>query len=511
MAPAHRISARAAGRAACCASLASLFVLGGCSEEPARDNVLLVVVDTLRADHLSCYGYERETSPCIDRLASNGILFTHAESPRAKTTPAVTSLLTGLYPHDHGVRDLTTPLRREVPTLAGVLREHGWRTAAIVGNYVLRDELSGLARDFDTWIEELPTTRGVPPDDVPERTADSITDGAIELLRELARPEQGAARPWFLWLHYMDPHGLYEPPSEHAIFHATTSAPIDDHEAAAGEPPLRVATYNVPAEAWLPDGRIDAAPVVDRYDGEIHFADAEIGRLLDRLRDTGALEHTWVVLVADHGESLGERRYWFEHGAYAHEATCRVPLIVHAPLALRDRPAPGVRESDLALADLGPTLLELLGQGELPAAGSDVRGRSRAALLAGDDERAHPVFCEKVDAQTEAHAVQTKAVRIGDWKLAQRLVAEEAGKGEPLHLRLLSEELYDLSRDKAEAHDLSAAAPADAPLDELREALAAFVRADRALPELDRSLDERARALQSEDPETARRLRALGY
>ncbi len=518
MARAGTLCARGAGSTAWLArlmGLASLVVLCGCGRVPRRENVLLIVVDTLRADHLSCYGYARKTSPNIDVLAESGVRFTHAQSPRAKTTPAVATLLTGLYPHDHGVRDVTTPLAPEVTTIAEVLQNSGWRTAAVVGNYVLKNELSGMARGFDSWIEDFPTTRGVPPEDVPERTADSLTDAALVQISQmegaLGPPPTGAPPPWFLWLQYMDPHGLYEPPAKHAIFRAGESAPIDDHEAAAGERPLRVATYNVPPEAWLPDGRIDAAAVVDRYDGEIHFADAEIGQLLECLSDAGILDRTWVVLVADHGESLGEQRYWFEHGAYAHEATCRVPLIVLAPLAMRDRPAPGVRASDIALADLAPTLLDILGLDALPEGSSKVRGRSRAALLWEEDEDAHPVFCEKVDAETQARAVQTKAVRIGDWKLVQRWVGVDATVDHPAGLRQLSEELYDLAGDAAEERDCSASPPALAPLADLREALARFLQADRSLAGLDQSLRARARLLHDEDPETARRLRAMGY
>ncbi len=499
--------------ARCTAVVLGILLAGACTDEarPRPQNVLLITVDTLRADHLSCYGYERETSPHIDRLAADGLRFTHAQSPRAKTNPAIATLLTGLYPHAHGVRDVATPLSSELPTFAEVLRAHGWETEAIVGNYVLRREHSGLARGFQLWFEELPQTRGVPPDDVPERTAESLTDAALARF-DLSPPcgvRMGALAsseaPWFLWLHYMDPHGLYDPPAEHAIFRSDVPLPVDDGPGAPGARPPRIATYNVPAEAWLPDGRIDAARVIDRYDGEIHFVDAQIGRLLFELRQNGLLDDTWVVLTADHGESFGEMRYWFEHGAYAHEATCRVPLIVHPPLAMRSRPAPGVRDADIALADIAPTLLKLLGiDGGLARAG-DVRGSSRAKVFARDDTISHPVYSEKVDASVEDRAVQTKAVRMGDWKLVQRWVARSG------ELSLLAEELYDLARDPAEERDLAGVVPEDAPMEALRAALARFTRADLDLARLGESLRARRRALAEEDPETARRLEAMGY
>src|SRR5262245_56168341 len=148
---------------------ALLLLLAACSGEPAqRPNVLLITVDTLRADHLGCYGYSKATSPRLDELARESLRFTRAATPRAKTTPAIASLLTGLYPHDHGVRDLAQPLRADVPLLQERLRASGYHSAAVVANWVLANERSGLARGFDEWSEELSDTLGVPPDDVPQ-------------------------------------------------------------------------------------------------------------------------------------------------------------------------------------------------------------------------------------------------------------------------------------------------------------------------------------------------------
>src|SRR5262249_10524378 len=150
-------------------------------------------------------------------------------------------------------------------------------------------------------------------------------------------------------LHYMDPHGLYDPPPEHRIFRRETPDPIpDDPGRKPGElHAQQVAEYNVPPGCSTADGRVDAALVRDLYDGEVHYADAEIGRLIEWLRGKGLLEKTVVVVTADHGESLGEHRYWFEHGRDAYETTCRVPLIVRLPAR-----APGRRDDDFSLADL---------------------------------------------------------------------------------------------------------------------------------------------------------------
>jgi arylsulfatase len=466
-----------------------------------RPNLLLITVDTLRADHLGCYGYGRDTSPNLDRLAAESLLFERAASPRAKTTPAVVSLLSGLYPHDHGVRDLAAPLDRPVPLLQERLREAGWFTAAIVGNFVLTRERSGLDRGFDLWIDELPDVRGVPPHDAPQRTARSLTDAALEVLEE----REG---PWFLWLHYMDPHGAYEPPREHDVFSAETADPIPREEDLPPSPlhRFRLADYNVPEEAFL-SGRPDANRVRALYDGEIHYADAEIGRVLDRLRERGALEGTLVVVTADHGESLGEHRYWFEHGAYAYEATCHVPLIVHLPGSMERRAEPGVCMTPVSLVDLAPTLLELLGLPPLPL--PSLAGTSRAALLAGHRADGRALFYEKVEGAQLDRAVQIKAARLGDWKLIRRYAhVTREGRRE---LVALSDELYDLASDPLEAVDLAADPPEGAPLAQLRGELLRFAAADEHFPELDELLRRRREALEREDPEALRALEALGY
>ncbi len=482
-----------------------LLVCAACSDAPKRPNVLLITIDTLRADRISALGGERKTTPNLDALAAEGLLFTHAETPRAKTTPAIASLMTGLYPHDHGVRDLVMPIDLRFPLLAEKFRDAGYSTGALVGNFVLKNDFSGLARGFDRWVEDLPQTQGVPPENVPQRTARSLTDGALVALglssdasADGAEPKQPFVRsdePWFLWLHYMDPHGLYDPPPEHRVFTRTTPDLVD----ASGKHAF-VAEYNVPQEARTPEGRIDAALVRDLYDGEVHYVDHEIGRLLARLRERGMLDDTIVVVTADHGESLGEHEYWFEHGRDAYEASCRVPLIVRVP---GDAGARGRRAGDISLADIAPTVLELAGLPplDLSIAGGP-RGASRASLVRSDGGPPHPVFVEKVDREGPDGAVQVKGVRIGDLKLLQRSthVANQ-------HV-LLGEELYDLARDPHETRSLIRSAPDDAALERLRGELARFIAADRNFATLARSLEEQRAKM---DPETLRIIEALGY
>jgi arylsulfatase A-like enzyme len=516
MRPLRRLGLASLALLTCLASVPS-----GCARKTPNPNVLVIVIDTLRADRVGSTG-ERITTPRLDEFAAEGLRFTHLQSPRAKTTPAVASLLTGLYPHDHGVRDLTTPLPRGVRTLAHGLSDAGWRTGAIVGNYVLQDQLSGLADGFDMWVEDLPDLQGGPPEDVPQRGAVSLTDGALRALDLSERPAAGAGperpfvregKPWFLYLHYMDPHGLYDPPAEHAVFQSPEPRWIPPASTPAPDGTGRqwIAEYNVLPQDRDAKGRIDAARVIDRYDGEVRAVDAEIGRLLDSLRDQGLLENTIVLVVADHGESLGEHDYWFEHGRYAYEATCRVPGILRLPGSMKQRGAPGVRRGDLSLCDLTPTLLDLLRLPRLASAGDGPRGTSRTRLLE-NDESPRPVFSEKVERAEKSQAVQTKAVRIGDWKFLRRYTHLPDNE-RPGHDRLvlLGEELFDLASDPSETINLAENPPAGAPVDRLRAELLRFSTADEHFGRLARELQERREELGREDPEALRILRALGY
>lgn len=483
----------------------ALAWLSACGESaPPRPNVLLVTVDTLRADRLG-----PDTTPRLDAFARECAQFPLAATPRAKTTPAVASLLTGRFPHDHGVRDLAAPLERDVPLLQERLREHGYRTGAIVGNWVLAHARSGLARGFDLWCESLPQQGGVPPDLVPERTATSLTEAALVALGLALPPDaefeprtalRSGDEPWFLWLHYMDPHGAYQPPKQFVA--PAAGDPVRIESAGSRQ---RVARHNVPAEAWLSADTFDAAMVRARYDGEVRYLDAELGRLFDALRASGLLESTVVVLTADHGESLGEQADFFEHGASAAESTVHVPFLVRAPEL-----AAGERRTPLSLADATPTLLDLLALPPLPDAPSPVRGESLLDALRGAPPRSRPLFCEKVERTDLDGALQQKAVRLGDWKLVQSFAPRSKPSGER-EIVLLKEELFDLSGPGGEDFDLTAVKPAGAPLGELRRALEAFVAADPdfAPP----GLSPRARRVRRDeaDPETARALRALGY
>ncbi len=354
------------------ASLAAL----ACSEPP-RD-VLLITVDTLRADHLSSYGFELATSPNIDALAAHSALFERAVAASSSTAPSHASILTSLYPRQHsiGYRNGDTRLEGAV-TLAELLRARGYATAAFVGNAVLRRRI-GLDRGFDTYDDELPEPEASRPL-VFERRARQTTERALAWL---ARAEE----PFFLWVHYQDPHGPYDPPDGYA----DTFAPERDPD----EPPLprlesSLATGGIPAYQALP-GLTRASEYRARYADEIRYADHWIGELLasPRLRDA------IVVFTADHGESLGEGGHYFMHG------TTTLPPEAHVPLLVR---APGVAPARIATTvshvDIAPTILELAG---VPAP-SGMRGVALGPGLRGEAPLAERVVYCDMGAEASAY------------------------------------------------------------------------------------------------------------
>ena len=326
--------------------------------------LLLVTADTLRADHVDAFGGPPGLTPRIDALARESVAFENAYAAAPLTLPSLASLFTGWHPEELGIRSNEAALPDSAPTLAGDLRERGWRTAAVVGNFVLR-RASGLARGFDRYDDDLTQREAVRR--WPERIARETTDAALAVL------DACAAERCFVWVHYQDPHGPYDPPPGVRERHlpaageapdARRRLPVGRGQAGLGEIPA----YQVLA------GRRDVAFYRAGYRGEVEYVDAQIGRLLDGVRERRLWERSVVVFAADHGESLGEQEVWFAHGENLGDAQVRVPLLLRVP----GREAS--RRGELAsLADLRATLLALL------APGADVRGRD---LLGPGAERA---------------------------------------------------------------------------------------------------------------------------
>ena len=313
-------------------------------------NVVVITIDTTRADRLSPYGYMDASMPALERLAREGVLFDRAMTVAPLTLPAHSSLFTGLFPPRHGVRDnADRALASKHTTLAETLRAHGFRTGAFVSSVVLASD-RGLAQGFDQYVD-VPASNDGEPRQLQRRGDEVVTD-AIRWVNDV----RGA--PFFLWAHLYDPHRPYDPPEPYRSRH------------------------------------------FDPYVGEIAFADSQIGRLLDALEQRHLLERTVVVLAGDHGESLGEHGEK-DHGIFVYENVLRVPLIIRVPDALKSRSVAPRRVGDIVrLVDVTPTVLDLLGLTVLSSNGERqidgvslvdrMRGSSRAPELEAYAESLYP-------------------------------------------------------------------------------------------------------------------------
>jgi arylsulfatase len=350
------------------------LALAACREAgPERELLLLVSVDTLRADHLGAHGSELGATPRLDRLAAQSVVFDAAYAPSAHTLPSVSALMTGRQPEEIGAVNNDSVLAAGVPTLAAELRQAGWRTHAVVSNWVLRRS-SGLDAGFDVYDDRFPQLEDTRP--MPERLAADTTAAA---LREIEACRAASAAPCFVWVHYQDAHGPYTPPGGlRERFLARERARPDGRRRL----PLRRDFLGL---GGIPDyqalgGEDEVAFYRAGYAGEVAYLDEQIGALLAGLGPAG--ERATLVFTADHGESLGEQDYWFAHGEYLSEVLVRVPLWLRVPGV-----APGRRRDVATLLDLHATLLRLA-TGRPPDPGRP----GRDLLAAGAAERASPVY-----------------------------------------------------------------------------------------------------------------------
>ncbi len=332
-----------------------------------RLNVLLVTIDTARADHYGCYGHAGAKTRYLDRLAAQGVRFETALSSAPITLPSHTSIFTGLYPTRHGVRNNGNfYVPEKLPTLATRLREGGWATGAFVSAFVL-DRRYGLARGFETYDDRMEGASAQVVSLEAERRGDRTALALGEWLRRqsAAAPE----RPFFAWLHLYDPHEPYRPPQPFRGLFAS-----------------------------------------DPYDGEIAFDDAVLASVLDTLGQTGQLDRTLVAVTSDHGESLGEHGEE-THSMFVYEAALKVPLVLWRPGRL---PAGRVVGEPVRLVDLAPTLLELAGAAPLP--GTD--GRSLVPLIEGRPAGPPPpLYAETYLPQLYMNWAPLRALRDARFKL----------------------------------------------------------------------------------------------
>jgi choline-sulfatase len=377
---------------------------------PARPNVLLVTIDTLRADRLGCYGAADALTPTLDGLAASGVRFATAVAHAPLTAPSHASILTGRTPPRHGVRDNGGfALREDVPTLAEAFRRASYRTAAFVSGFPV-DHRFGFARGFELYDDRLPHGDDPRRAAYVERTAEATTAAAMRWL-----DETGAARPWFLWVHYFDPHAPYEAPREVA-------------------------------------DRVPGRP----YDAEVAFVDMQLGALLRRVEPAGGHPGTVVLVTADHGESLGEHGEE-THGVFVYDATLRVPLLLAAPGLSGGRVAATVARG----IDVAPTLLDLAG---LPAL-EGAEGRSLRPAAEGREMADEPAYAESLFAAIHLGWAPLHAWRTATWKLVDaprpELYALDADAGESRDLAAMRPEVVETLRRPLQA--TLAAAPPPAP------------------------------------------------
>ena len=295
-------------------------------------NLVLITIDTLRPDHLECYGYKSIKTPRINGLASDGILIRDAYTPIPLTLPSHASIFTGTYPLFHGVRDFTGfTLSKEHKTLAAMLKAAGYSTGAVVGSAVLESRW-GLNQGFDFYYDNFSFSATQNWQPIAERTGDVVVREALAWL------DKNKGIPFFLWTHLFDPHDPYKPPPPYDRQYATHP-----------------------------------------YDGEIAFTDEMVGRILDYLKQNDLYDSSLIVLVGDHGEGLGEHGEKY-HGFFIYDSTLRVPLIFKLPgaVGLQGRRLAG----PLRTIDIVPTVLQVLGlTGKVRA--TEVQGRGAYSALLG--------------------------------------------------------------------------------------------------------------------------------
>jgi choline-sulfatase len=381
-------------------SLLTTIALAGCGSNrtPAR-HLVLVTIDTLRADRLGCYGSKDVETPNLDRISREGAIALHAAAHVPLTRPSHTSLMTGMLPTRHGVRDNITPSPlRDVPTLATVMKSAGFATGAFVSTIVLASG-GGLERGFDVYSDdfhEAETRSGSDAESSPflntlQRRGDETLDEALAWIA--SRQDERI----FAWIHLYDPHDPYEPPE-----------------------PYR--------------SRYPGRP----YDGEVAWSDELIGRLDAGLARLSMRENTLLVVTSDHGEGLGDHGETL-HGFFIYESTLRIPLILRGPGV-----APGTRLTSLVgSVDLFPTLVAMMGLESGPSAGRT--GESFASALGGGlDPPEHVHYAETLVPLLHFGWSDLRAVRKGRWKYVQAPRPE----------------LYDLSEDPTERENLASSEPA---------------------------------------------------
>lgn len=443
--------------------------MAGAATQQTPPSILLITVDTLRADHLDCYGYFRDTSPNIDALSRDSLRFTRAYAPMATTFPSHLSLFTGVYPSEHGYLSNTrlidssfepTPRLRSI---AQMLHDAGYTTAAFVSAAPVRDS-TGLGIGFDLYSQPEKDDWKL----AGQRRADETVEAFVAWLA--ASPKE----PFFAWIHLFDPHWPYDAPVPFARRYTTD----ERLKAWVAE---RRATMTFP-EKWKSRDALDAHNL---YDGEVRFMDEQVGRALGALRDSGRVERTIIILTADHGEGLGQHD-WPAHGDL-HEEQLHVPLMIRFPRELHR--APGRVDAVVSLVDVFPTVLAAMGS---PAV-AEMRAQASGLDVLAPDFKRDAVFSERTDHSEGWGPGRRFALTGARWRY--------------YHLTEGRDELYDLSTDPHELRNRVEDEPRVAV--EMKADLLA--RLDRFAQRAAALAEGRTLRKQAADLKMKEQLRGLGY
>jgi len=385
--------------------------------------VILLVIDTLRADHLGCYGYSRETSPNIDKLAKEGILFENAYPSDVPTQPSFTSMFTGQRGIFTGIvsHSRTENLSEDVPYLTEILAQNGVTTAAVSTLYMMR---RWFARGFKYYMNPVAGVRRR----LQQVDAKEINEMAISWLKGHKEED------FFLFVHYWDPHSIYLPPEPYRrLFYEGDETDPGNHslDILKKQPVWPFIKRHLDA---IKENITDIEYVIAQYDGEIRYADDNVGELIGTLEDLGIFDETVFIVTSDHGESLGEHHFYFDH-CDVYEPTVHVPLIIrYSGKAPKGKRVKGLIQSTLSIA---PTVLNLFGI-EVPKV---MEGKDLVEIAKGEDEGYSEIYVN------QGLWTAKRALRAGRWKIIKTLDKSFWDTPEI--------ELYDLEEDPRETKNLA--------------------------------------------------------
>lgn len=386
--------------------------LNGCAKSAKRKalSVILITVDTLRADHLGCYGYPKQTSANIDRFAGEAMLFENCFSHAPVTSSSFASILSGFLPHETKVFE-NWPLPAEVETLPQIMQRRGYSTVAVVSNYAIRGA-AGWSPGFSIYDDTMTSVELVRHS--PERIAEDATNRAIELLKKFYKD------PLFLWVHYQDPHGPYTPPAPFGeMFYNPDQKPRN----------LRV-NRSLSGRGGIPSyqrlgGNRDFYYYLSQYDGEIRYWDEHFSRLVEAMKTTGLYDDALIIFSSDHGEDVGQRNYFFSHGENLYNSLMHVPLIIKLGNQLTGRKTHFVQHLDIV-----PTVFEFIGM--------EPDRRLRGCDLLSDKPVSREIFSEM---RSPIAGEDKLSVILDGFKLIYTLPSKQY-------------ELFNLNADRNEEHDL---------------------------------------------------------